>query len=134
MTVKELSKLYYLKKLIERDEAKVRRLESRLYPGGMNMSGMPRNPSPTNKMDEICPDVADIQIRIEEQKARYAKEEQEIEAYINTVQDYQIRLIMLYRFVDLLTWRQVAQKIGGNNTEDGVRKACYRYIKNTETK
>ena len=129
MTIRELSKLYYLTKLIERDELRLSELEARLQPGGMNLSGMPRNPSPKNMMEEVVPLIIEIKDRIKRQQTEYIKERMVIEDYINSVDDYQIRLIMSYRFVDLMTWQQIAFRLGGNNTADGVRKACNRYLK-----
>ena len=132
MTVRELSKLYYLNKLIERDTLRLSELHSRLQPGGMNFDGMPRNPSPKNVMEEIIPLIIEIEERIRKEQEDYIKERMEIENFIRSVEDYQIRLILSYRFVDLLTWNQTARMIGGNNTEDSVRKMCYRYLKKSE--
>ena len=64
MTLKELSKLYYLDKLIERDANRLAELEARLSPGGMNMSGMPRNPSPKNMIEEVVPLIIEMKQRI----------------------------------------------------------------------
>ena len=132
MTVRELSKLYYLNKLIERDTLRLSELHSRLQPGGMNFNGMPRNPSPKNMMEEIIPLIIEIEERIRKEQEDYIKERMEIENFIRSVEDYQIRLILSYRFVDLLTWNQTARMIGGNNTEDSVKKMCYRFLKSTE--
>lgn len=48
--------------------------------------------------------------------------------FIETIPDSQTRQIFQYRFVDLLSWGQVARKIGGGNTSDSVRKKVIRYI------
>jgi len=48
--------------------------------------------------------------------------------YIASIEDSQMRLIMSYRFVNGLPWNQVAANIGGNNTADSVKKACYRFL------
>ena len=37
----------------------------------------------------------------------------------------------MYRFINGLPWEQIAACIGGNNTADGVRMMCNRYIKAT---
>ena len=132
MTVRELSKLYYLNKLIERDTLRLSELENRLQPGGMNFNGMPRNPSPKNMMEEIIPLIIEIEERIRKEQEDYIRERMVIEDYIRSVEDYQIRLILSYRFVDLLTWNQTARMIGGGNTEDGVKKMCYRFLKKSE--
>lgn len=132
LTVRELSKLYYIRKLIQRDIDKLAELEARLQPGGMNITGMPRNPSPKNLMEEIMPLIIDARDKLNREQREYEEEQARLENFIRSVNDYQIRLILAYRFIDLMAWNQVAQKLGGNNTEDGVKKACYRYLKKTE--
>ncbi len=128
-TVRDLSKLYYLNKLIERDTQRLEELEAQLQPGAVRLNGMPRNGSHLNRIEEIIPRIVELQDRIRERRIAYIVEREEIEIYLQSVDDYQVRLIMAYRFVDLLTWRQIAQRLGGNNTEDSVKKACYRYLK-----
>ena len=134
MTLKELSKLYYLDKLIERDANRLAELEARLSPGGMNMSGMPRNPSPKNMMEEVVPLIIEMKQRIIQEQTAYIAERKVIEDYIHSVDDYQMRLILSYRFIDLMTWNQTALLIGGGNTEDSVKKACYRFLRNSENR
>ncbi len=41
-----------------------------------------------------------------------------VEQYINSVEDSRMRSILTYRYIDGLSWQQVANKIGGGNTED----------------
>ena len=134
MTLKELSKLYYLNKLIERDTLRLQELEAQLSPGSMNLSGMPRNPSPKNMMEEIVPLLIEVQARLREEQAEYIRERMVLDEYLRTIPDYQIRLILTLRFVDLMTWRQIAFKVGGNNNEESVKKQAYRFIKNSQKK
>lgn len=47
--------------------------------------------------------------------------EKNIVIFINTLTDSLSRQIVFYRCAEFLPWRKVAQKIGGGNTEDGVR-------------
>lgn len=51
-------------------------------------------------------------------------------SYINAIEDSHVRRIMTYRYVDGLSWNDVAKKIGGN-TEDSVRKIVERYLNKT---
>ncbi len=134
MTVRELSKLYYIQKLIERDKQRLADLESRLQPGGMNMSGMPHSPSPKNMMEEIVPLMIELKTKIRLEMEDYLREQRRLEEFIKSVSDYQMRLILLLRFVDLLSWEDIAKRIGGNNTADGLRKACNRFLQKTEKK
>lgn len=52
----------------------------------------------------------------------------EIDKFMNTVTDSLIRRIIYYRYIEHFSWNMVAAKIGGNNTEDSVRKALDRYL------
>lgn len=52
----------------------------------------------------------------------------DIETYLLGVKDSHIRRIIELRIEDGLSWRDVAEEIGGGNTEDSVRMALDRYI------
>lgn len=129
MTVHELSRLYYLKKLIDRDTERIAELESRLQGGSVPISDMPRNPNTQDTFSKNVILLIELKEKLERERTEYIKERLIIEDYIRTVEDYQLRLIFSYRFVDLMTWRQIALLIGGNNTEDSVKKTCYRALK-----
>ena len=53
---------------------------------------------------------------------------EEIEEYINTIDDSLTRQILSLRYVNGLTWEQVAASIGGGNTADSVRKVAERFL------
>ena len=54
-----------------------------------------------------------------------------VEEFIASVDDSRMRRIITLRFIDNLSWNKVADRIGGNNTEDSVKKAFYRFMENT---
>ena len=54
----------------------------------------------------------------------------EVEEFIASVQDSRIRRIINLRFIEKLSWNRVADRIGGGNTEDSVRKTFDRFMKN----
>lgn len=53
----------------------------------------------------------------------------EIQRFINSVKDSHVRRIITLRVVDELSWNEVADRMGGMNTEDSVRKAFERFVK-----
>lgn len=55
----------------------------------------------------------------------------EVEKFIVSVEDSRMRRIITLRFIDNLSWNKVADRIGGNNTEDSVKKAFYRFMETT---
>lgn len=52
-----------------------------------------------------------------------------VERFISTIPDSLTRQIVELRCVKCCKWRDVAQKVGGGNTADGVRKIFKRYLK-----
>ena len=52
----------------------------------------------------------------------------EINGYIDNIPDSLTRQIISLRYINNLTWEQVAESIGGNNTEDSVRMICNRFL------
>ena len=55
--------------------------------------------------------------------------EREILEYICSIDDSLMRQIMTHRHIELKSWLQVANAIGGNNTADSVRMMHDRYLK-----
>ena len=53
----------------------------------------------------------------------------EVESFISSINDSHIRRIVNLRVVEGLSWRKVADRIGGN-TEDSVRMTFERFMKN----
>ena len=89
-------------------------------------------PSGNGKSDKVGETATTIVIYTEMlEKALKDRIEQSarITEYILTIEDAQLRQIMYLRFINRMTWRQVANRIGGNNTEDSVRKRCNRFVR-----
>ena len=133
MTLKELSQLHYLKLLISRYRDELQEIEDTLGLGAMNYDGMPRNPSPKNKIEILTARKVDIQRELERLEAEEQRIKTELEHIIGEIGDYQIRIILLRRFVDLMDWEAVADDLGGKNTGDSVKKMCYRFIKKSKS-
>ena len=51
-----------------------------------------------------------------------------VEEYIQGIDDSRIRRILRFRYVDDMTWVQVAINMGGRTTEESVRKEHERFL------
>lgn len=51
-----------------------------------------------------------------------------VEEYINSIADSRARRIIRYRYIDKLSWNRVADKMGGNSTEDSIRMYVIRFL------
>lgn len=52
----------------------------------------------------------------------------EVETFIASVKDSHTRRIINLRIIDGLSWSKVADRIGGGNTDDSIRKAFDRFM------
>lgn len=52
----------------------------------------------------------------------------DVEEYINSIDDSRIRRIFRYRYVDNMSWVQVAIQMGGKHTADSCRNSNDRYL------
>lgn len=53
----------------------------------------------------------------------------DVEKYIESIENSRIRSIMRYKYVDNLNWTQVAHRMGKKHTADGCRMAHDRFLK-----
>ena len=90
---------------------------------GVSNSGIS---SPVQKIAEQREKIREL---ISMKLAEISVAEREILEYIFSINDSQIRRIMRLRHIELKSWLQVANAIGGNNTADSVRMMHDRYLK-----
>lgn len=129
MTLKELSQLYYLNREIERDQERLEKLRaSASAPGAPNYDGMPKSPSFENRLERYIAEIVDLEAIIQAKITQCLHERARLERYIAEIPDSLTRQIFQLRFINGLTWVQIAYSVGGNNTEEGVRKRVYRYL------
>lgn len=129
MTLKELSQLYYLNREIERDQERLEKLRaSASAPGASNYDGMPKSPSFENRLERYIAEIVDLEAIIQAKITQCLHERARLERYIAEIPDSLTRQIFQLRFINGLTWVQIAFSVGGGNTEEGVRKRVYRYL------
>lgn len=83
---------------------------------------------PVVSQDEKLERLYRYKTQLRNSEKRAAELVSEIEKYINSIEDCRMRRIIRYRFIDKLSWNAVADKMGGNNTEDGMRMAVSRFF------
>lgn len=65
---------------------------------------------------------------LEERKARAEEIKVQVEAWLNTIPQRMQRIIK-YKIFEGYTWADVAKKIGGKATENGVKKEFERFMR-----
>lgn len=66
--------------------------------------------------------------KLNRKRVECAKEYNRVIDYIYGIDDSLVRQIFILRFISGLSWNDVADQIGGNNTEYSVKHMCYRQI------
>ncbi len=131
-TRKELSQLYYLKREIRDDEQRLARLKDASTRITQNMTGMPGSGRKSDKT-AIGAEIADLEKIIECKHQMCIAHYNQITRYITELEDSFMRQIITYRNIDMMKWRDIAQKIGGGNSEDGIRMAYNRFFEKEKT-
>ena len=127
MTSKQLDQVFNLtreKRELEKMLLEIPDITAVRYDGiGGKKSGVS---SPVQKIAEQREKIREL---ISMKLAEISVAEREIFEYIFSINDSQIRRIMRLRHIELKSWLQVANAIGGNNTADSVRMMHDRYLK-----
>lgn len=98
-------------------------------PSSPKISWTPSGGSRENSTERYIAEIVDLEAIIQAKITQCVHERKRLERYISGISDSMTRQIFTLRFVDGLSWRQVAFGVGGGNTEDSVKKTVYRHIK-----
>ena len=55
----------------------------------------------------------------------------ETNEFIENIEDSLVRQVISLRYINGLTWEEVAANIGGNNTADSMRMLCSRFLEDS---
>ena len=68
-------------------------------------------------------------IKLQELEEKIRQQIAVAEEFINSEPNSRIRRLLTYRYIDELTWVQIAHRMGKNHTADSCQKALERYLK-----
>lgn len=133
MTSRELSQLFYLKREIKKDEERLAELRNKMKASATSNPRVAFGSRQTSALERYTAEAIDLDNIISAKITQCVHERNRLERYIADIPDSLLRQIFTARFVNHLSWVQVAVTVGGGNTEEGVRKAVSRYLhKNKE--
>ena len=127
MTKAELEQIYYLNRELKLWETELERVRCKSLvgsplPGNSHGSGV------SDKVADRAERIIELENRIIAKRDEIQRLRDEAVAYIESIQDSLTRQIIYYRCVSLMSWRRVAYEVGGNNTEESVKKIYYRFF------
>ena len=127
--------MYHLNREIEADVRRLNELESMVSsPGSRVVDGMPHVRGNGDMIARCVAEIVDLKAIIAAKYQQCIHERSRLERYIAGIPDSLTRQIFTLRFVNGFTWYQVSAHIGGDNSEDSVKKICYRYIAKSNQK
>lgn len=112
MTKKELSQLYWLNREIEEQQRRLQELESLATSCTSPITGMPKSKGIIDKLSEYVAEIADLKWLIDLNLQKCFFELNRLNRFINTVEDSEMRLILSLRYINGLSWQQIAYSIG----------------------
>ena len=128
MTLDELNRHFNLITELKKAKVMLQNLWNAAYPGGQVLTGMPHAPGVKDKIGDLGIEIADLEMEIEAMEAEVNNSAVPVLAFIAEIPDIQTKMVFRLRFCRGYQWKEVARMLGGGNTEDSVKKTCYRYL------
>ena len=131
MTRKKLEQVYHLNNELKMWQRRLAELQADIALSPKVMDGMPY--SQTNSVgsptEEKAIKLAEVAKVIEGKISEIQIALMEIEIFISQIDDSLTRQIVEYRCCKLMSWQDVAVKIGEGYTADSVRQTYHRFLK-----
>ena len=122
MSKRELSQLYYLSREIELDKRRLEELEAAAQGITQQITGMPPVGGAGDKVGRYAAEIADLRGIIEHKIQQCWYELNRLNRYIATVEDSQMRQILTLRYINRMSWQQIAFAIGEHDEQYPRRK------------
>lgn len=122
MTKKELSQLYFLNREVEHLQRRILELNSRATSSTHIITGMPRNTDIKDIVGNCTPEIIDLKLLLGLKLKECFYELNRLNQYINSIENSEMRMILTLRYINGLSWQQVAYSIGETDEQYPRRK------------
>lgn len=111
MTEHELMGYNFIKARIEKVKGRLAEMEQENGLGSMNMDGMPHGTTPGDPVARMAIARAALHEHLVRLCAELEEKERQIREYIDSVENEEVKLIIEWRFIDLLDWYDIAGRL-----------------------
>lgn len=129
MNINELNNLRYIDKEIKLLQERIEELETEAARVTPILTGLPGKGSGGDRIGAVVEQLVEEKEKLEAALQQRQEERRKAMRFINSIADSQLRTIFVLRFVAGKSWNEVADYIGGGNTEKSVWVRAYRYLK-----
>ena len=127
MTKKELKEIYYIDKEIKMWRSKLDEVTEIQSP---NLTGLPGSNMTSDTVSRLAVQKDEINAIISGLLVKLEVKKRDMMEYIESISDSVVRQIIQYRYIDLLTWVKISEKIYGRiDRESSVRMIHDRFLK-----
>ncbi len=133
MTKEELSSLYFLNREIEMLNERLSELERASTGASSSITGMPRGCGINDIVLRYACKIHDLKLLIDQRIRECFIERERLERFIQEVPDSEMRMILTLRYINGLSFQQIAYSIGYQD-ESVPRKRHERFLKRMEEK
>lgn len=111
-------------------ESRIATLRETLERITARLDGMPHGSDGSDKMATITAEIVDLEDELIERTVRLEAGRQEAEAAIDKLEDDRYRLVLRFRYIEALTWKEVAKKMHYDKRNcTRLRNAALRRLK-----
>ena len=132
MTIEELNQLSYLERAIAMEKDRLDTLRESIDVKSPILTAMPKVQGAHDKIGETVPTIVDECRKLEERIGQLNELKERLTRYIDKTGNVRMRIILTLRFINKIQWQEIADYIGGRETEYSVKQACYRYVEGRE--
>ena len=105
--MKNLNKLYWLKREVQQIENQIRELT---ILSAFEMTGMPSAHSLSSPVEQFYNRLDKLMTKLEKAKEKVVKETEQLESYIETVDDAEIRVLARMRYLDCMKFEDIGEE------------------------
>lgn len=129
MTKQELSQLYYLNREIEQLKNRITEVECVATSTSSRITGMPHASGISDKVGKYAAEIADLKELLDLNLKKCFYELNRLNRYIESIDNSEMRMILSLRYINGLSWEQVAASISPYASGESVRKAHERFLR-----